>query len=90
MSRLVLKLGRREGMRGAACGARPGYRLAAATGPGPYGEPEWVDVPGGEFWMGSDDTDEKPAHRVYVAGFRIARAADYQCAVSPVCEGYRA
>ncbi len=43
----------------------------------PYGEPEWVTVPAGEFWMGSeksrDRDNEKPLHRVYVAKFQIAK-----------------
>jgi len=41
----------------------------------PWGEPEWVTVPAGEFWMGSDkgDEDEKPVHRVLLPEFQIAR-----------------
>lgn len=41
----------------------------------PYGEPEWVTVPSGEFWMGDDrgEEDEQPAHRLFVAEFHIAR-----------------
>ncbi len=41
----------------------------------PYGEPVWVDVPAGEFWMGSEggDDDEKPVHRVRLERFQIAR-----------------
>jgi formylglycine-generating enzyme required for sulfatase activity len=41
----------------------------------PYGEPVWVDVPAGEFWMGSDEgfDDEKPVHRVHLGRFLIAR-----------------
>ena len=44
-----------------------------------------IDLPGGSFWMGSPDTDdmasadEKPAHLVEVAGFRMA--------VTPVTAG---
>ncbi|MCG3208380.1 MAG: Hercynine oxygenase [Anaerolineae bacterium] len=50
----------------------------------PYGEPVWVTVPAGEFWLGSDnmDDDEKPLHRVYLPVFQIARTpitnAQYQ------------
>ncbi|MEW6289700.1 MAG: SUMF1/EgtB/PvdO family nonheme iron enzyme [Thermodesulfobacteriota bacterium] len=42
----------------------------------PYGEPEWVDIPAGEFWMGSDagSDNEKPLHQLQLAAFRIARA----------------
>jgi formylglycine-generating enzyme required for sulfatase activity/energy-coupling factor transporter ATP-binding protein EcfA2 len=40
----------------------------------PYGEPVWVDVPAGEFWMGSEMFDhEKPVHRLYLERFQIAR-----------------
>jgi len=45
----------------------------------PYGEPEWIIIPAGEFWMGSDDRDryaepaEKPLHRVSLPEFKIAR-----------------
>ncbi len=41
----------------------------------PWGEPEWVTIPAGEFWMGGEsEYDGKPAHRVHVAEFQIARA----------------
>ncbi len=42
----------------------------------PWGEPEWVAVPAGEFWMGREKGDydnERPLHRVTVAEFQIAR-----------------
>jgi formylglycine-generating enzyme required for sulfatase activity len=43
----------------------------------PFGEPEWVDVPAGEFWMGSESAqaydDEKPIHRVHLPAYSIAR-----------------
>ena len=50
----------------------------------PYGEPEWVTIPAGEFWMGSDGQgyNEKPLHRVNLDAFQIARVpitnAQYQ------------
>jgi len=36
---------------------------------------EWIEVEGGEFWMGDDEhrDDEKPAHRVKVSSFRLAK-----------------
>ncbi|MCB0157171.1 MAG: SUMF1/EgtB/PvdO family nonheme iron enzyme [Caldilineaceae bacterium] len=34
----------------------------------PYGEPEWITVPAGEFWMGED-----PARRHHVDAFCIAK-----------------
>ncbi|NUO83913.1 SUMF1/EgtB/PvdO family nonheme iron enzyme, partial [candidate division KSB1 bacterium] len=36
---------------------------------------EWIEVKGGEFWMGDDEHrgDEKPAHRVKVDSFRMAK-----------------
>jgi len=41
----------------------------------PYGEPVWVEVPAGEFWMGSErgPEREKPVHRVHLERFQIAR-----------------
>jgi formylglycine-generating enzyme required for sulfatase activity len=42
----------------------------------PYGEPVWVEVPAGEFWLGDDHSrwdDEKPCHRVALAVFKIAK-----------------
>jgi formylglycine-generating enzyme required for sulfatase activity len=34
---------------------------------------EWVTVPVGEFLMGSNDSDEKPIHRVHLSAYQIAR-----------------
>ncbi|WP_143309412.1 SUMF1/EgtB/PvdO family nonheme iron enzyme, partial [Candidatus Entotheonella palauensis] len=45
----------------------------------PHGEPDWVTVEAGEFWMGSDEgtpgaaVREHPAHRVWLDTFRLAR-----------------
>ncbi|MCP4546806.1 MAG: SUMF1/EgtB/PvdO family nonheme iron enzyme [bacterium] len=40
----------------------------------PHGEPVWVDVPAGEFWMGGEKySDEEPVHRVHLERFQIAR-----------------
>jgi len=41
----------------------------------PHGEPVWVEVPAGEFWMGSEKGPEreKPVHRVHLERFQIAR-----------------
>ena len=48
----------------------------------PFGEPVWVDVPAGEFWMGGDGKyDGKPVHRVNRARFQDRQSADHQCAV---------
>lgn len=36
---------------------------------------EWIDVPGGRFWMGGGPRDnENPRHEVRVSAFRLARA----------------
>jgi formylglycine-generating enzyme required for sulfatase activity len=40
----------------------------------PYGEPEWITIPAGEFWMGGDkNEDERPVQRVHLDGYLIAR-----------------
>lgn len=40
----------------------------------PHGEPVWVDVPAGEFWMGGDGKyDGKPIHRVFLKYYQISR-----------------
>ena len=41
----------------------------------PHGEPVWVEVPAGEFWMGSEKggDNERPVHRVFLESFLIAR-----------------
>lgn len=39
----------------------------------PWGEPDWVTIPVGEFWMGDEKhDDEKPLHHIHVAEFQIA------------------
>jgi formylglycine-generating enzyme required for sulfatase activity len=35
----------------------------------PYGEPEWIDIPAGEFWMGEGAS----LHRMHLDAFAIAR-----------------
>jgi hypothetical protein len=43
------------------------------------GEPDWVTIPAGEFWMGSDERDkeafdnERPARRIELDEYQIAR-----------------
>ena len=42
----------------------------------PYGEPEWISIPAGEFWMGDDKSnydDERPQHKLYLIEYKIAR-----------------
>ena len=42
----------------------------------PWGEPDWVSIPAGEFWMGDDKgnyDDEKPAHKLHLPEYQIAR-----------------
>jgi formylglycine-generating enzyme required for sulfatase activity len=42
----------------------------------PYGEPEWITIPAGEFWMGGEgEHDGKPGHGLYLPEYRIARTA---------------
>jgi formylglycine-generating enzyme required for sulfatase activity len=35
----------------------------------PYGEPEWVDIPAGEFWMGEANN----AQKIHLGAFKISR-----------------
>lgn len=40
----------------------------------PWGEPEWVTIPAGEFWMGGEKyDDEKPLHKLSLPTYQIAR-----------------
>ena len=40
----------------------------------PFGEPEWVTIPTGEFWMGGENENEgKILHRVFLPEYQIAR-----------------
>lgn len=41
----------------------------------PYYEPEWVNIPAGEFMMGNDrgDVDERPANVLYLDSYWISR-----------------
>jgi formylglycine-generating enzyme required for sulfatase activity len=49
----------------------------------PYGEPEWVKIPAGEFWLGGEgEYDGKPVHRLYLPTYQISKTpitnAQYQ------------
>ena len=63
-------------------------RAGAGYWTAPYGEPEWVEIPAGEFMMGSEKGEkrEKPVHRVHVDSYAIARVpvtnAQYQLFVT--------
>ncbi|MDX9955950.1 MAG: SUMF1/EgtB/PvdO family nonheme iron enzyme [Anaerolineae bacterium] len=52
-----------------------GYGAQPAFWTLPYGEPVWVEILAGEFWMGSEQItdDEKPIHRVYLDRYWIAK-----------------
>ncbi len=40
----------------------------------PYGEPNWIHIPAGTFWMGSarESNDEQPAHKLELPEFSIS------------------
>jgi len=59
-------LGRIEG---GGSGAQPAFWRP------PFGEPVWVPIPEGSFWMGSNygDPDEKPVRQVPLESYQIAR-----------------
>src|SRR4051794_38619114 len=67
----------RAHLRGGSAGAPSASsdkRTAAEPGKAP---PGMVWIPGGEFWMGSDEPmfqDARPVHKVYVDGFWMDRA----------------
>lgn len=50
-------------------------RIASTFWKAPLGEPEWITIPEGEFWMGSKtgDSNEKPVHRLFLPEYRISR-----------------
>lgn len=40
----------------------------------PYGEPEWVNIPSSEFWMGGEyQLDDNHVHKVFLPEYQIAR-----------------
>ena len=55
---------------------------------GPFGEPEWVTIPAGEFWMGEDNE----IHRVYLPEYQIARVpvTNYQYGLFVKATGHQA
>jgi formylglycine-generating enzyme required for sulfatase activity len=43
---------------------------------GPQGLPDFVEIPAGDFWMGSDDSDEddeRPRHKVVLSAYEVAK-----------------
>ncbi len=52
-----------------------GYGAQPAFWTLPYGEPVWVKIPAGEFWMGSEKggDQEKPVHKVHLEQYWIAK-----------------
>ncbi len=59
---------------------KPVHKAPATLLPRQPFEPEMVEVPEGEFWMGSSDddkdagSDEKPRHKVWLDAYRIGRS----------------
>jgi formylglycine-generating enzyme required for sulfatase activity len=65
-----LMLGQLYGMPGDGIGV--GDPRFVGTG----GLPDFVEIPGGEFWMGSDDSDrenERPQHKVVLSVYEVAK-----------------
>ena len=52
-----------------------GFRAQPAFWTLPWGLPVWVEIPAGEFWMGSErgPDSEKPLHKVYLKRYWISR-----------------
>ncbi|MBV7339774.1 SUMF1/EgtB/PvdO family nonheme iron enzyme [Chloroflexi bacterium TSY] len=56
----------------------------------PYGEPEWISIPSGSFWMGSEAYEqEQPLHQLHLGSFQIAKVpitnAQYQLFIQDTC-----
>lgn len=52
------------------------YQVISQYWKQPWGEPNWVTIPAGKFWMGDDKSqydDERPAHQVFLPEYQIAR-----------------
>jgi formylglycine-generating enzyme required for sulfatase activity/energy-coupling factor transporter ATP-binding protein EcfA2 len=54
----------------------------------PYGEPEWISIPAGDFWMG----DGREQHKLYLPEYQIARVpvTNAQYALFVKAAGYEA
>jgi formylglycine-generating enzyme required for sulfatase activity len=68
-------------------------RAGAGFWTDPYGEPEWITIPAGEFWMGGERYDnERPVHRVHLESYMIARVpvTNAQYLLFVQAEGYKA
>ncbi len=51
-----------------------GYGAQPAFWRLPYGEPVWVEIPAGEFWLGGEGEYEgRPVHQVYLPTYWIAK-----------------
>ena len=75
MSRLIRRIGTRAWIERRSAAMDAIVRAGGGYWTMPYGEPEWVVVPAGGFWMGSErgDSDERPQHRLHLDEFRISR-----------------
>ena len=73
--------------------AQPARQIVAKPTPpidtqAQYDEPDWVEIPAGKFWMGSEkgNDNEKPIHQVYLDTYQIGRTpitnAQYQLFVA--------
>ncbi|MCX6082846.1 MAG: SUMF1/EgtB/PvdO family nonheme iron enzyme [Chloroflexi bacterium] len=56
----------------ALTGLQGGQSLARFWQP-PFGEPEWVKIPSGEFWMGDVSANDNPAQRIFLPAYQISR-----------------
>jgi hypothetical protein len=75
LSRFIKKLGVRGWIEHRSKAMEALVRAGSGFWTMPYGEPEWVKITAGEFWMGSENgyENEKPQHKLFLESYRISK-----------------
>ncbi len=76
LSRWFTKIGPKGWLEQRSAAVTALVRIGSGFWTTPYGEPEWLEIPAGEFWLGSENgrPNEKPLHQLFLDRFLIARA----------------